>query len=171
MKKLLLPLLVALLALPSMASAVQPSGTPVMVPDGAADGAGGAETRSWLNNDVFFVRAIICRPLGVTVCGPDPLVSGGNAFNGVIRIWVPFDDNYTVYFFVTDTEGSVIAFSFGTFFLQGNSYSSFFNTFSPVSDGLYKFLGLVIGNGTGKIAFSNHFPFRSGGPGSGGCCP
>lgn len=169
MKKLLLVLLV--LALPSIASAVQPSGKPVLVPESEADSGGGPTPKSWLFNDIFFVRAHICRPLAVTICGPDPLVNSGASFNGVIRIWVPFFDLYTVYFFVTDSEGNVISFIVGDFNLGGNTYNNFFSTFLPLSDGLYKFLGLAVGNGSGAITFSNHFQFRVGGSPSGGCCP
>jgi len=171
MKKLLLVLLVFVVALPSVASALQPSGTPVMAPDSAADSGDGAGAKSWLANHIFFVRAHTCRILGVTICGPDPLINSGAPFNGVIRIWVPFSDSYTVYFFISDPEGNVVSFQFGTFNLGGNSYTSFFSNFAPLSDGLYKFHGLAIANGSGLVAFSNFYQFRSGGPGSGGCCP
>jgi hypothetical protein len=171
MKKLPVLLLVLVLALPSLASAVESSGTPVLVPDSGTDSGGGPTPKSWLFNDIFFVRAHICRPLGVTVCGPDPLVSSGVSFNGVIRLFVPFSDVYTVFFFVTDSEGSVILFTSGNFQLFGSSYASFFQTFPPIADGLYKFLGLAVGNGSGRITFSNHYQFRVGGPGSAGCCP
>ena len=169
MKKLLLSLLVALLALPSVVSAVQPSGTPVMVPDGA-DGSGGAGTRAWTANNIFFVRAHTCRATGITVCGPDPLIGSSNSFSGVIRIWVPFSDTYTVYFFASDSEGNVVAYTSGAFQLGGNTYNSFFSTFEPLPDGLYKFHGLAVASG-GLITFSDFYQFRVGGPSSGGCCP
>jgi hypothetical protein len=171
MRKLLPVMLALVLALPSIASAVEPSGTPVLVPDSAADSGGGPTPKSWLVSDIFFVRAHTCRTLGVTICGPDPLVSSGASFNGVIRIAVPFFDTYTVYFFVTDSEGSVIAFTSGTFQLVGPSFTSFSQTFAPIADGLYKFLGLAVGNVSGRITFSNYYQFRVGGPPSGGCCP
>jgi hypothetical protein len=172
MKKLMLVLLALVLALPSIASAVQPSGTPVLVPDSGSDSGGGPAPKSWLFNDIFFVRAHTCRATGnITLCGPDPLISSSAGFNGVIRIWVPFPDLYTVYFFVTDSEGNVINFSSGNFNLDGNTFNSLLNTFSPVADGLYKFLGLAVGNGRGTITFSNHYQFRVGGPASGSCCP
>lgn len=173
MKKLLLVLLVLGLALPAPASAVRSSGTPVLVPDSAAD-SGGPRPKSWLFDDIFFVRAHICRALNVTVCGPDPLVNSGASFNGVIRIWVPFSDVYTVYFFVTDGEGNVMDFVSDNFNLAGDSFASFFSNFAPLPDEperSYLFHGLAIGNGSGAITFSHRYQFRIGGPSSSGCCP
>ena len=170
MRKLLLAVLLVVLTLPSVASAVQPSGTPVVVPDGRAEGTQGAAPSSWLFNNIFFVRAHICRPLGVILCGPDPLVSSGNPFSGVTRIWVPFNDLYTVYLFVSDPEGNVVAFSAGNFNFPGNSYQNIITPFNPIGDGLYKFHGLVTAS-SGLITFSDFYQFRVGGPGSGGCCP
>ena len=170
-KLLLLALLVVALALPSAASAVQPFGPLVGVPDSAADAGAGAAPRSWLFNDIFVVRAHICRPTGTLLCGPDPLVSSGFSFGSVNRIWVPFNDTYNVYGFVMDVEGNVIDFRAGSFFINGNTYFNIFGTFGPLPDGLYKFQALIIANGSGRITFSEFYHFRIGGPGSGGCCP
>ena len=171
MKKLLLALLFVALALPSVASAVQPSGPLVGVPDGAADAGAGAAPRSWLDNNIFVVRAHICRPTGTLLCGPDPLVSSGFSFGSVIRIWVPFNDTYTVYGFMMDGEGNVVDFRPGSFFISGNSYFNILATWAPLPSGLYKFQALIIANGSGLITFSDFYQFRQGGPGSGGCCP
>lgn len=170
MKKLLPVLLVLVLALPSIASAVESSSKSVLVPDSPADGGGGPASKSWLFPDIFFVRAHICRTPGITLCGPDPLVSSGSGFGSVIRIWVPFFDTYTVYSFVTDSEGNEIIFGSGFFQFTAGSYNNITTTFPPIPDGLYKFLGLAISN-SGKITFSNYYQFRVGGPSSGGCCP
>ena len=107
MNQLLSVLLVLILGLPSMASAVQPSGTLVVVPDSEADSGPGAAPRSWLFSNIFIVRAHICRAPGVLLCGPDPLVASGAAYGGVIRIWVPFSDTYTIYALVSDAEGQI----------------------------------------------------------------
>ena len=61
MKKLLLMLLVLVLALPSIASAVQSSGKPVLVPESEADSGGEPAPQSWSSTDSFFVRSHICR--------------------------------------------------------------------------------------------------------------
>jgi hypothetical protein len=169
MKKLLPVLLVLVLALPSIASAVEPSGTLVHVPESGAD-SGGPTPKSWLFPDIFYVRLHTCRTTSFIICGPDPLISSGFSFNSYTRIWVPFTDSYTVYTFVLDSEGNVVAFSFGTFTFAGGSYNNLWGTFT-LSDGLYKLLGLAIGNGSGRITFSNYYQFRVGGPGSSGCCP
>jgi hypothetical protein len=82
MKKLLPVLLVLVLALPSIASAVESSGTPVLVPESGTDSGGGPTPKSWLANNIFFVGSHICRATGaITLCGPDPLVSSGASFN------------------------------------------------------------------------------------------
>jgi hypothetical protein len=171
MKKLLLALLVFVLALPSVASAVKPSGPLVGQPDSAADSGTGAAPKSWLFNNVFVVRAHICRPTGTLLCGPDPLISSGFSYGSVTRIWVPFNDTYTIYGFVMDVEGNVVDLKSGSFFINGNSYFNTLATWAPLPDGLYKFQALIIANGSGLITFSEFYHFRVGGPGSGGCCP
>ena len=172
MKKLLLMLLVIVLALPSIASAVESSGKPVLVPESEADGGGGPVPRAWSSNQSFFVRSHICRNTAVftILCGPDPLVDIGAAFNGVHRVWFPVNEPSTVYFFALDSEGTVIRFSSGNFNVSGNTYINFFFMFPPIPDGLYKFLGVVVGAVSG-ITFSNYYQFRVGGNPSGGCCP
>src|SRR5262245_56957517 len=119
MNTLLSILLVFVLAVPSLAFAVQPSGTLVAVPDSEADSGQGAVTRSWLFNNIFVVRAHVCRATGVFLCGPDPLVPSGAAFGGVIRIWVPFSDTYTIYALVSDAEGNLMDLKAGVFSIQG----------------------------------------------------
>ena len=171
MKKLLLALVVIALALPSVASAVQPSGPLVGVPDSAADAGAGPAPKSWLFNNIFVVRAHICRPTGTLLCGPDPLVSSGFSFGSVIRIWVPFNDTYTGYGFVMDVEGNVVDFKAAAFGIGGNTYFNVLGSWAPLSDGLYKFQALIIANGSGLLTFSEFYHFRIGGPGSGGCCP
>ena len=171
MKKLLLAVLLVVLALPSVVSAVQPSGPLVGVPDSAADAAAGPAPKSWLFNNIFVVRAHICRSTGLLLCGPDPLVSSGASFGGVLRIWVPFNDNYTVYLFASDKEGNLIDLKTGTFFIAANSYFNVLATFAPLASDLYNFHALIIANGSGLTTFSGFYQFRQGGPGSGGCCP
>ena len=171
MKKLLLVLLVLVLGLPSVASAVKPSGTLVVVPDSEADSGAGPAPKSWLFFNIFVVRAHICRVTGVLLCGPDPLVSSGAAFSGVVRIWVPFLDSYTIYLVASDAEGHVMSLQSGTFAIGSGVYFNVMATFAPLPSDLYKFHTLVVGNGSGLITFSDFYQFRVGGPGSGGCCP
>ena len=171
MNKLLLMSLVLVVALPSATFAVQPSGTLVGAPDSESGGQGGPTTKSWLFPNIFIVRAHICRIAGILLCGPDPLVPGGATFGGVIRIWVPFPDTYTVYAFVSDAEGNVMTFSTGAFQIPGSSYFNFTPTFAPLPSDLYKFHVLVVASGSGLITFSDFYQFRVGGPNSDGCCP
>jgi hypothetical protein len=171
MNKLLLALLVLVVALPSAAFAVQPSGTLVGAPDSEPVAQGGPATKSWLFSNVFVVRAHICRVTGALLCGPDPLVPGGASFGGVIRIWVPFPDTYTIYAFVSDAEGNVMTFTPGVFQITGGSYFNFTPTFAPLPSDLYKFHVLVVASGSGLITFSDFYQFRIGGPNSNGCCP
>ena len=166
MRKLLLAVLLVVLALPSAAFAFRPPGTLEVVPDAAADGG----TQSWLRNEIFVVRAHTCR-VGGLPCGPDPLISSGAAFNGILRIWVPFSDNYTIYLFVSDVEGALQDLKVGTFGIAGNNYFNVVGTFAPFASDLYKFHALILGNGSGLATFSEFYHFRQGGPGSGGCCP
>jgi hypothetical protein len=101
-------------------------------------------------------------------------VNNGANYNGVIRIWVPFDDLYTVYAFVTDSEGNVMDYQFDNVNLAGDSYTNFVYTFLSLPDEperSYLFHGLAIGNGSGLITFSNRYQFRIGGNPSGPCCP
>jgi hypothetical protein len=175
MNKLLVVLLVLVVGLPSMASAAQPSGTLVGVPDSEPGGQGGPATKSWLFSNIFVVRAHICRVTGTLLCGPDPLVPGGAPFGGVIRIWVPFTDTYTIYAFVSDAEGNVMTFRTAAPSIiapppQG-AYFNFTPTFPPLPDDLYKFHVLVVASGSGLITFSDFYQFRIGGPNSTGCCP
>ena len=173
MKKLLLVLLVLVVGLPSIACAVESSGKPVLVPENAADDGGGPAPKSWLFPDSFFVRSHICRTTSPStiLCGPDPLVDSGAAFNGVHRIRLPITGLYTVYFFVMDSEGNVLTFTSGGFTVNANTYFNVIFTFTPIPDGLYKFLGVVVGPVSGMITFSNYYQFRVGGNPSGGCCP
>ena len=171
MNTLLLVLLVLAVGLPSVASAVQPSGTLVGAPDSASGGQDGPATKSWLFANVFVVRAHVCRVTGVLLCGPDPLVPGGASFGGVIRIWVPFTDTYTIYAFVSDVEGNVMTFTTAPFSISGSSYFNFTPTFAPLPSDLYKFHVLVVASGSGLITFSDFYQFRVGGPNSTGCCP
>src|SRR5712692_78152 len=135
MNKLLLVLSVLVVALPSATFAVQPSGTLVGAPDSESDGQGGPATRSWLFPNIFIVRAHICRVTGTLLCGPDPLVPGGASFGGVIRIWVPFTDTYTIYAFVSDAEGNVMTFTTAPFAISAPPQGAYFNftpTFPPL---------------------------------------
>ena len=172
MKKPLLALLllVLVLSLPSAAAAIQPSGTLVMVPDNPADAGAGPAPRSWLFDNIFIVRAHVCR-VGASPCGPDPLVASGAAFSGFVRIWVPFPDTYTIYAFVSDTEGTLLDLKVLPTSLLGGAYFNFLATFAPFPSELYKFHALVIAGGSGLTTFSNFYQFRQGGPNSSGCCP
>ena len=109
--------------------------------------------------------------IGELLTAPDPLVPGGASFGGVIRIWVPFPDTYTIYAFVSDTEGNVMTFTPGVFQITGGSYFNFTPTFAPLPSDLYKFHVLVVASGSGLITFSDFYQFRIGGPNSNGCCP
>jgi hypothetical protein len=171
MNRLLAMLLVLILGLPSAVSAVQPSGTLVAVPAGEADSGGEAPPRSWLANNIFIVRAHVCRTPGVPLCGPDPLVASSAAFGGVIRIWVPFPDTYTVYALVSDAEGNLTALAQSPLSIGGGMYRDFLAPFAPLPDGLYKFHTIVIASGSGLTTFSDFYQFRIGGPSSTGCCP
>ena len=170
MKKLLLALLLVVLALPSAAFAFRPPGTLTVVPDAAANDGSQPAPKSWLFPEIFVVRAHTCRGGGFP-CGPDPLISTGAAFNGILRFWVPFNDNYTVYLFVSDTELALQDLKVGTFFITAGSYFNVVGTFAPFASDLYKFHVLIIANGSGLAGFSDYYQFRQGGPGSGGCCP
>ena len=171
MNKLLLVSLVLVVALPSATFAVQPSGTLVGAPDSESGGQGGPATKSWLFPNIFIVRAHICRVAGTLLCGPDPLVPGGAPFGGVIRIWVPFTDTYTIYAFVSDAEGNVMTFITSPSSINGGSYFNFTPTFAPLPSDLYKFHVLVVASGSGLITFSDFYQFRIGGPNSNNCCP
>lgn len=171
MNRLLSVLLVLILGLPSVVSAVQPSGTLVAVPASEADSGPGAAPRSWLANNIFIVRAQICRTLSVLLCGPDPLVASSAAFGGVIRIWVPFPDTYTIYALVSDAEGNLVTLAQSPQSIGGGGYRDFLASFAPLPDGLYKFHALVIASGSGLTTFSDFYQFRIGGPSSTGCCP
>ena len=172
MNKLLSVLLVLILGLPSVVSAAPSSGTLVAVPTSEADSGPGAAPRSWLANNIFVVRAHVCRTIGVLLCGPDPLVASSAAFGGVIRIWVPFPDTYTVYALVSDAEGNLVTLAQSPLSIGGGGvYRDFLANFNPLPDGLYKFHALVIASGSGLTTFSNFYQFRIGGPSSTGCCP
>ena len=172
MNQLLSVLLVLVLGLPSMASAVQPSGTLVVVPDSPSESGAGPAPRSWPGSNVFVVRAHICRATGVFLCGPDPLVAASTAYGGVIRIWVPFSDSYTIYALVSDAEGNVTDLKVGPpFAIAGGMYFNVLSPFAPLPDGLYKFHAVVIASGSGLVTFSDFYQFRVGGPSSTGCCP
>ena len=170
MNTVLVVWLVLVLGLPSMAFAVQPSGTLVMVPDGPGDAAAPPAPRSWLFDNIFVVRAHVCLTGGVP-CGPDPLVASGAAFTGFIRIWVPFNDTYTIYALVTDSEGALLDLKVQTTAITGGAYFNFLAPFAPFANDLYRFQALVIASGSGLTTFSNVYQFRQGGPSSTGCCP
>jgi hypothetical protein len=171
MNKLLSILLILVLGLPSVVSAAPSAGTLVAVPAGEAESEAGAAPKSWLFENIFVVRAHICRATGVVLCGPDPLVASGTSFGGVIRIWVPFSDTYTIYALVSDAEGNLMRISQTTQSIQGGTYRDFLALFGPLSSDLYKFHALVIASGTGLTTFSDFYQFRIGGPSSTGCCP
>ena len=171
MNKLLSVLLVLVLALPSVVSAAPLSGTLIAVPAGEADSGQAPATRSWLFENIFVVRAHVCRATNVVLCGPDPLVASGAAYGGVIRIWVPFTDTYTIYALVSDAEGNLMRISQTTQSIPGGAYRDFLATFGPLASDLYKFHALVIASGTGLTTFSDFYQFRIGGPSSTGCCP
>lgn len=172
MTKVLLTWLVLVLSLPSAASAIQPSGTLVVVPDSSADAAPGPATKSWLFSNIFVVRAHICRTTGAFLCGPDPLVSSGAAYGGIIRIWVPFPDTYTIYALVSDAEGAVIDLKvLPPVSIPGDTYFNVLATFAPLPNDVYKFHTVIIASGSGLTTFSGFYQFRIGGPNSSGCCP
>jgi len=167
MKKLLATLL--LLALPSLASAVESAGPVIRVPDTESAGAPEPTPKSWLFNDIFFVRAHICRN-GTSLCGPDPLVSSGATFNAIIRIFAPLTEFQILYFLITDTENAVVVVGGGSSQRVFAGFNDFFVSFNLV-DGVYKFIAIAQGLSTGKIALSEYYRFRVGGPNSSGCCP
>jgi hypothetical protein len=169
MKKLIALLL--LLALPSIASAVESSGVPIRVPDTEADSASGPTPKSWLSNDYFYVRAHICRS-GTTVCGPDPLVSSGFSFNAIVRLASAnaFTENANLYFLITDSENAVVSIGGPGPVPVLPGFNNYFVTFA-LPDGLYRFISIVQGLSTGKVALSDYYRFRVGGPNSSGCCP
>ncbi len=169
MKTLLLALLVLVLALPSIASANDSAGGITRAPDTESDGASTPLPKSWLLNDIFFVRAHICRS-GVTLCGPDPLVSSGANFNAVTRIFAPFSENEVFYFLITDSENAVVAIQGGGVVFVSSGYSNWFASFN-LPDGVYKFVALAQGLSSGRISLSEYYRFRVGGPNSSGCCP
>src|SRR5262245_8200627 len=123
MRRLLAALVVVLLALPSTPFAVEPSGAPVLERGDASPS--GSTPKAWGANDIFFVRAQTCRTVGIFICGPDPLIASGANFSGVIRIFIPVTDLYTIYFFVTDPEGAVIVFTS----MSANLFTASFNDF------------------------------------------
>jgi hypothetical protein len=166
MKKLLATLL--LLTLPSIASAVEPSGAPIRVPDAESDGVAGPTPKSWLFTDIFYVRAHICRS-GTSACGPDPLVSSGASFNAIVRLAMPFGETANLYLVITDTENAVVALVPGTQFIPAG-FSDWFASF-VLPDGVYKFISITQGLSTGKIGLSEYYRFRVGGPPSTFCCP
>ena len=170
MLKLLSILIVLILGLPSAVSAAPLSGTLVAGPVAEADSGAEAAPRSWLFENIFVVRAHVCRTPGVVLCGPDPLVPSSAAFGGVIRIWVPFTDTYTIFALVSDAEGNLVRLSQAPQSIQGGFYRDFLASFPPLADGLYKFHTVVIANG-GLTTFSDFYQFRVGGPSSTPCCP
>jgi len=168
MKKLLVMLL--LLALPSIALALEPPGPVIRVPDTESAIGAGPAPKSWTSNDIFYVRAHICRTLGVSICGPDPLVTSGATFNAFIRIFVPSTEFQIIFFLITDTENAVVTSGGGgsTQVFQGfNNFAVSFN----LPDGVYKFISIAQGQSSGKVALSEYYRFRVGGPNSSGCCP
>jgi len=167
MKKLLATLL--LLALPSIASAVDSVGPAIRVPGTESAGAPEPTPKSWLFNDIFFVRAHICRT-GTSECGPDPLVTSGATFNAIIRIFVPRTEFQILHFLITDTENAVVAFGGGGSQQVFAGFNDFFVPFNLV-DGVYKFISIAQGQSSGRVALSEYYRFRVGGPNSNGCCP
>jgi hypothetical protein len=157
-------------ALPSIASAAESVGRPTRVPGAESEGAASPTPKSWLLAEIFYVRAHVCRT-GISLCGPDNLVSSGEPFNAIIRIAAPVSELQVLYFMITDTEGAVVAFAgAGESVFVPAGYSDWFVTFA-VPDGVYKFVSIAQGLSTGLITFSDYYRFRVGGPSSSGCCP
>jgi hypothetical protein len=167
MKKLLAMLL--LLALPSIASAVESVGPAIRVPDTGSATTPEPTPKSWLFNDIFYVRAHICRN-GVSLCGPDPLVSSGATFNAIIRIFSPRTEFQILHFLITDEENAVVAVGGGGSQQVFQGFNDFFVPFNLV-DGVYKFISIAQGLSSGRAALSEYYRFRVGGPNSIGCCP
>jgi hypothetical protein len=146
-----LVLIVLMVALPLAASAAEETGP---------------ATRAWLNtNDVFHYRAHACNaPAGGITCGPDNLVN--NPFTLLVRFDAPQAQSYTIYWIITDTEGTVALLEQATavspagpntLVLTGLSLPP--SASEPFSKGLYKFISIVAG-ASGKISLSNYYPFR-----------
>lgn len=168
-----LPLLTFVLLVPAAGFAAEPTGTSVVVPDTANDGGStGPATRSSLAGDLFFVRSHTCRSTAGVPCGPDPLIDSGASFNAIARLFVPAAGSYTVYTFVTDVEGAVVAFGFGTFSFGTGTYNNVSTPFPALPAGLYRLVSLAAGNSNTLIAFGpNPYGFRISPTGGGGCCP
>ncbi len=97
-------------------------------------------------------------------------MSSGATFNAIIRISVPSTEFQVIYFLITDTENAVVTSAGGgsTQVFQGfNNFSASLN----LPDGDYKFISIAQGLSPGKVALSEYYRFRVGGPNSSGCCP
>ena len=88
-------------------------------------------------------------------------------FRAVVRVWVPTNQDYTRFFFITDKEGKLVNFaqSSGPLTSGVNVLTTTFNALPTdgASGGQYKFICLVIGV-NGIAAFSPYFEFRQSQP-------
>ena len=117
--------------------------------------------KSWLADDIFFQRTHVNEVTEPDSQVPDNIPIG--QFRAVVRVWVPIDQSYTRFFFITDKEGKVVNFvqNSGTLPQGFNELSATFDalpTDGP-SGGQYKFLCLVVG-ANGVAAFSPYYEFR-----------
>jgi hypothetical protein len=141
--------LLLFLALPSLAFAQQ--GTKGAPPT----------AKSWLEDDIFFQRAHVNEVGEPDSQVPDNIPIG--QFRAVIRIWVPTDQSYTRFFFITDKEGKLVNFvqNSGALTQGFNELSATFDALptAGASGGQYKFICLVVG-ANGIAAFSPYYEFR-----------
>jgi hypothetical protein len=143
-------LLVCFLSLPSLAFA-QAKTTPDTPPT----------AKSWLADDIFFQRAHVNEVGATDAAVPDNIPIG--PVQGYIRFWVPSNQQYTRFWFVTDKEGKL-----EKFVQEAGVLPSGFNvltvelgefpTAGP-SGGQYKLIVLVVG-ANGQAAFSPYYEFR-----------
>jgi hypothetical protein len=124
-----------------------------------------ATAKSWLEDDIFFQRTHVNEVGAPDSQVPDTIPIG--AIRAVVRVWVPTNQDYTRFFFITDKEGKLVNVA-----QFSGPLTSGFNvlsaTFDPLptagaSGGQYKFICLVIG-ANGIASFSPYFEFRQSQP-------
>jgi hypothetical protein len=124
-----------------------------------------ATAKSWLEDDIFFQRTHVNKVGAPDSQVPDTIPIG--AIRAVVRVWVPTNQDYTRFFFITDKEGKLVnvAQSSGPLTTGFNVLTTTFDALptAGASGGQYKFICLVIG-ANGIAAFSPYFEFRQSQP-------